>query len=342
MTRLTVGEPAPWFTAPSVENPNFNFGTLAGRWVLLAFAPDLAAAAAARASLAARAGLNDERVLFSVVAQPFGEGFGPRTFADPAGEIAKLYEITEPSWLLLDPTLRVYATGPHAQLDVALTALERLPEPSAHAGAPLHAPVLIVPRVFEPEFCRTLIELYQARGGQESGFMREVDGYTRLLTDPRHKRRKDVILEEQSLIDAARERIRRRLAPEIKKAFQFEVTRIERYLVACYAAEAGWFRPHRDNTTKGTAHRKFAVSINLNADEYDGGDLRFPEFGSRTYRPPTGGAVVFSCSLLHEATAVTRGERYAFLPFLYDEHGAKIREANLGYLKLDAAEPAAA
>lgn len=66
--------------------------------------------------------------------------------------------------------------------------------------------------------------------------------------------------------------------------------------------------------------------------EYDGGDLRFPEFGDRTYRPPPGGACVFSCSMLHEATPVTRGERFAFLPFLYDEAAAAIREANLKYL----------
>ena len=32
--------------------------------------------------------------------------------------------------------------------------------------------------------------------------------------------------------------------------------------------------------------------------------------------------------LLHEATAVTRGKRYAFLPFLYDDEGANILEQN--------------
>jgi hypothetical protein len=35
------------------------------------------------------------------------------------------------------------------------------------------------------------------------------------------------------------------------------------------------------------------VTINLNGD-YDGGDLRFPEFGDRTYRAPPAGAVVFA------------------------------------------------
>jgi predicted 2-oxoglutarate/Fe(II)-dependent dioxygenase YbiX len=42
--------------------------------------------------------------------------------------------------------------------------------------------------------------------------------------------------------------------------------------------------------------------------------------------------VVFCCSLLHEATSVTRGRRFAFLPFLYDEAGARIREANAAKL----------
>ncbi|HEX3065321.1 MAG TPA: 2OG-Fe(II) oxygenase, partial [Dongiaceae bacterium] len=61
-------------------------------------------------------------------------------------------------------------------------------------------------------------------------------------------------------------------------------------------------------------------------------DLVFPEFGVLTYRPPTGDAVVFSCSLLHEALPVTRGRRYAFLPFLYDEAAARVRRANQQYV----------
>ena len=132
---------------------------------------------------------------------------------------------------------------------------------------------------------------------------------------------------------AIRARISRRLVPEIAKAFQFKVTRLERYLVACYSAEeGGHFSAHRDNTTKGTAHRRFAVTFNLNAEEFEGGDLTFPEFGRNAYRAPTGGAVVFSCSLLHQALPVTKGERYAFLPFLYDDAAAKIRDENLKFV----------
>jgi predicted 2-oxoglutarate/Fe(II)-dependent dioxygenase YbiX len=81
----------------------------------------------------------------------------------------------------------------------------------------------------------------------------------------------------------------------------------------------------------GTAHRRFAVTINLN-DDYEGGELSFPEYGSRSFKPPIGCAVVFSCSLLHAVSAMIRGRRYAFLPFLYDEAAAKIREQNSRYL----------
>lgn len=42
---------------------------------------------------------------------------------------------------------------------------------------------------------------------------------------------------------------------------------------------------------------------------------------------------MFSCSLLHAVSTVTRGKRYAFLPFLYDDAAAKLREANQAFLE---------
>ena len=35
--------------------------------------------------------------------------------------------------------------------------IARMGPPQEHAGVPLHAPVLIVPRVFEPDLCERLI-----------------------------------------------------------------------------------------------------------------------------------------------------------------------------------------
>ncbi|MEE2619026.1 MAG: 2OG-Fe(II) oxygenase, partial [Candidatus Poribacteria bacterium] len=69
-----------------------------------------------------------------------------------------------------------------------------------------------------------------------------------------------------------------------------------------------------------TAHRRFAMSLNLNQG-YKGGYLRFPEFGSNLYQPEVGEALVFSCSHLHEVTEVTKGRRFALLSFLFSEVG---------------------
>ena len=134
--------------------------------------------------------------------------------------------------------------------------------------------------------------------------MREVDGKTVHVQDPNHKRRKDYVIEDQQLIRQLQGRIIRRINPEILKVHHFKATRMERYIVSCYSADdGGHFRAHRDNTTKGTAHRRFAVSINLNA-EFEGGEVSFPEYGPRSYKAPPGGAVIFPCSLLHAVSKV--------------------------------------
>jgi predicted 2-oxoglutarate/Fe(II)-dependent dioxygenase YbiX len=360
------GDPVPWFEAATGGSPRFSFAAIAGRFILLGFLGplDRAEASGALAFLEREHARFDDRKLtcFGVILggtddprigdQPPGRRF----FRDPDGRIAAAYGALEerpdggrayrPHWLLLDPQLRVLATIPFddagKHLELLASVLDRLPDVAAHAGAPLLAPVLLLPRVFEPGLCRALIQYYEREGGAESGFMRDIDGQTRLVLDHRHKRRADCEIRDEKLKEATRARIVRRVVPEILRAFQFEATRMDRYIVACYDAESGGhFRAHRDNTTKATAHRRFAVSINLDSAAYEGGDLSFPEFGPRRYRPPTGGAVVFSCSLLHEVSPVTKGRRYAFLPFLYDEAAAKIREANARLLAPADAPPAA-
>ena len=185
-----------------------------------------------------------------------------------------------------------------------------------------------------PKLCQSLIDFYEQAGGAPSGFMRDIEGRTKLVHDASHKVRRDQEITDEALRQAAMVRIHDRVVPEIEKAFQFRATRIERHIVACYLSEEqGHFRAHRDNTTKGTAHRRFAVTVNLNAGQYEGGELCFPEYGRRTFLPPTGAALVFSCSLLHEARPVTRGKRYAYLPFLYDDAAAQVRAANKPFLE---------
>src|SRR5439155_4161364 len=237
---------------------------------------------------------------------------GYRYFWDFDGSVGRLYGAlptdAEPEkgpypvrrmWVVIDPTLRVLKVIPFddKQNDLVelMDCLRALPPPARFSGTELQAPIILLPNIFDPTFCERLVGLYREHGGETSGFMTEKTGKTVSENNPRHKRRRDCIIEDQEVIQAAQARFKRCVVPEIRKVHHFTVTRMERYIVACYSAEdGGHFAAHRDNTTKGTAHRRFAVSINLN-DDFDGGEISFPEYGPRSFKPPVGGAVVFSC-----------------------------------------------
>jgi predicted 2-oxoglutarate/Fe(II)-dependent dioxygenase YbiX/peroxiredoxin len=356
---LAPGDPAPWFRQNSTSNPNYSFDTVAGRYVVLGFigtAGDDVGKAAIATVQADRTRFDDDHVCF------FGVSFDPedkgrvqeampgiRYLWDFDGTVGRLYGALPPDarpgsgpvsarrfWMVLDPMLRVRHVVPFRpdggdRAEIA-EIIGRLPPVDRFAGIEVPAPVLVIPNVFEPDFCRHLVGLYEEHGGEESGFMREVDGRTVAVLDSNHKRRKDFTITDPELIRQVQGRIVRRINPEIEKVHFFTATRMERYIVSCYAAEdGGHFRAHRDNTTKGTSHRRFAVSINLN-DAFEGGEVRFPEYGTRSYKAPAGGAVVFSCSLLHAVSKVSAGRRFAFLPFLYDDAAARIREENNRFL----------
>ena len=363
---LAPGDPAPWFKQRSMGNPRYNFDTAAGRYVVLCFfavVGDEHAKAALEFVRQRRGFFNDVTASFfgvslspeDVAEKRIAEQYpGYRYFLDFDGTASRLYgaaprEIVQGQaqvavrrlWVVLDPALRVMKVIPFApdRSDIAQMAalIDGLPPVGRYLGFEMQAPVIVLPNVFEPDFCARLIGLYDSHGGAESGFMSEVDGKTVGIYDHSYKSRRDYVVEDPAVLKDIQAKVYRRIKPMVHRAHQFNATRMERYIVCCYAAdEGGHFSAHRDNTTKGTAHRRFAVSINLNAD-FDGGEVSFPEFGPRSYKPPVGGAVVFSCSLLHAVSKVTRGRRYAFLPFLYDDEAARLREANTRFVEPDKA-----
>ena len=241
----------------------------------------------------------------------------------------------QPLTVLLDQNLRVLASHKIDAPDkhpIALTQfLGALPTFGPPRLAGLQAPVIFVPMAFEAEFCQRLIAHFEETGGRPSGILEDVDGQTLLTFDPERKRRQDLLLTEKALQQAAHARIARRVAPEIKKAFQFDVTRLERSVIARY--QTGDFHArHRDNDALGTAHRRFSITIPLNTEGYTGGHLRIPEFGPQIYQIPTGCAMVHSCGLLHAVTPVQEGTRYAYIPIVYDEAAARLREQNKEHL----------
>ena len=232
--------------------------------------------------------------------------------------------------LIVDPNQRILkriapaGEGKHAV--PALAACEKWASARSAAVVAMQAPVLLVPNVLGKEHCARLIRLWETGDRYEGGVANAE--YGRNVPVSQVKVRGDVALPD--LGPEAQEMFaifRRRLFPEIQKAHNFRVTRAETLRLGCYeAADGGHFIPHRDDTTPYTAHRRFAMSLNLNTGDYEGGYLRFPEYGPQLYQPEVGGAVVFSCSLLHEATRVTSGRRFVLLGFFYGEAEQALRD----------------
>ncbi|GAB5509348.1 MAG: hypothetical protein Rhims3KO_07490 [Hyphomicrobiales bacterium] len=353
---IRFGETVPLCYSATRSNERFAFGSLGGRYTLLGFLPSTGSTDhaimmepmgreptlfdPARRVIALASNAPDTRTdqqLMSVDGSLL-------VFHDQSNGLHDIFGVSgatreaqsgsaKAGWFLIDPTMRIMAIFPPDETHEALNALQQTVDPLMHAGIATPAPVMVVPRVFEPGFCEALLDYYATQGGEPSGVTRERDGKTLVELDDSAKKRFDCMIEDDALRQAAMHRIYWRLAPQIEKAFQFKVTRMERYIVCCYDANSGgYFKAHRDNTTKGTAHRRFAVSINLNAEDFDGGGVVFPEYSDTVYSPPTGGALIFSCSVLHEALPITGGKRFAFLPFLYDDAAAEIRKSNNAFL----------
>ncbi len=207
--------------------------------------------------------------------------------------------------LLLDARVRVSASVPLGE-PIPAAATEERP-----------APILLVSRVLDVSTCARLIETFEREGHVETGVEESRDGRRSDELRPEAKRRRDHTVADAALLGELTRDVGRRVIPEIRLAFAYTATRFEGFKIARYDADAaGHFAPHRDNLSPSTAHRRFAMSLNLNED-YEGGELRFPEYGSALYRPGTGEALIFSGSLLHEARPVTRGRRFVLLSFLF-------------------------
>jgi len=187
-----------------------------------------------------------------------------------------------------------------------------------------HPPVLIVPDVLSRKDCQHLISIFNFEGNvwvePGHGTQNMTGDYKMRIPDYGREDRIDHWIISEKTTDFVTDRLRARLFPEIAKAFQYEITRFERYRIGSYKGERhGEAHGHRDNSDDMVAHRRFAASINLNSEQFDGGELRFPEYGGQVYRPETGAAIVFSSSILHEALPVTKGQRFVLLSFLFGD-----------------------
>lgn len=262
---------------------------------------------------------------FAVLTDPDGAAFRL------AGLTVALGRVTGggPVMLIVGPNQHLAARiGPEVgdPAEAALAVVRPMVERRRAELVPvMHPPVLMVPDVFNDADCKRLINIFAMQGNEfvEPGHNqlqgRTTDCKMRIPDYGRDDRIDHWVCSQETnnIID---ERIGPRLIPEIQRAFNYRVSRHERYRIARYeGAQKGSKHGHRDNTQPGVAHRRFAVTINLNSDEYEGAEIRFPEFSEAVYKPPAGAAIVFSCSLLHEVMPMRSGRRFALLAFLFGE-----------------------
>jgi peroxiredoxin len=177
--RLQVGAPVPWFEARSPQNPRFHFDTVAGRYVILCFFGS-ASIPASRQLLdeirRRRDSFDDQSVsFFGVSIDPDDERCarvheelpGIHLFWDFDRKVSRLFGVsghsesaptTEsfmPLSVLLDERLRVVAVVPlrdqaERHVDHLMEALAALPALDPAPAARMPAPILSIPRLFEP------------------------------------------------------------------------------------------------------------------------------------------------------------------------------------------------
>ncbi len=328
-----IGNRAPEFVGAAASGRFFSLDAQAGRPALIvalgAVEPEAAANLLRRliAMQPELAVLGVDLVPLAPATMPFTARFA----TDPTVTDLLIYLTKEPEValrhldgaavaVLIDRCARVvevFALGEYTDISQALgSSIDRVSS-SASTIRSATAPALIIPNVASPMLCRALIDHFEA-SPHEAGVMASFsDGYAHAKLDESKKKRRDMELTPDSLLHAeVVNLLGARIVPEIKRAFQADIVNADRILIARYDDTGGYFRRHRDNAAPHTAFREFALSLNLNTDEYVGGELMFPEFDNDRYSPPTGGAIVFSAALLHEAAPVTKGSRYVLLTFL--------------------------
>ena len=220
--------------------------------------------------------------------------------------------------IVLDPNQRVAATFDTRALAAAAEAMQATADAvRSDVGREqiLHtamAPVLVLPRVFEPDFCAQVIRLWHKGDHRDTGVSSRYGNVNMAAL----KRTEDYTVVEPMMQKAISDRLAYRIGPELIKVFAFEREfSFDAHVVLSYSAEgAHFFGAHRDNGAPSTADRAFAVSLNLN-DDFAGCELVFPEYAGVRVSPPLGAAAVFSCSLLHRAVPVTRGRRFVLTTF---------------------------
>jgi len=218
-----------------------------------------------------------------------------------------LFAFTGVVTFLLDANQRAFAIrGLEAgQADWALAMLKARPVEPAHRLTTA-APVLLLPGILDGEDCARLMNQ-----------MKDADpaSGTAPIADP-------------ELAGRIAKLLLRRIGPEVEKSFGFDDFAFEstmlRWDSAGPAAAVDRRREIDDPAVQG---RSFFLLVDLAAEAYEDGDVLFPEYGPHSYRPGTGGAIVFSGTMLRELKPVSAGRRTLLTATLRRQPAKAVSEA---------------
>jgi peroxiredoxin/predicted 2-oxoglutarate/Fe(II)-dependent dioxygenase YbiX len=337
--RLEAGDPAPRVVALDQDGePAYSHADLvAGRPLVLLFCPadgsDVLVAfrdrheafAAVEAGIFAvtRGPVEANRAAHAALQLQF------KLLADATGDVFRAYGAdVGATAVILDPNHRIArvlsGAAPATLAEATLSCLRRTLAPRRQRLGS-HAPVLLLPRVLSEADCAELIELWHrpvnlwpsADGFRSDGHNRE-PGDFKVGHAGAYGQMTEYVVRDAAVQRRLDRRFSRRVAPEMRKAFQTGVSQREHYRIVRYdSAAGGVLHPHRDNAIKETAHRRFTMTVNLNAGAYEGGALRFREYGDDLYEVERGTAVIWSAALLHEVMPVTKGARFVLGVHMY-------------------------
>jgi predicted 2-oxoglutarate/Fe(II)-dependent dioxygenase YbiX len=328
---LGRGERAPDVVLPTTDGTALRYYAHAGGRAALLVLADDASAPRLHALAEGLAAIPGAQLTVHVIGPPAlaGQDLPFPLLLDADGRAAAAYRTGGAATaFVLDPNLRVRAALPFADGARVAADVADLVQELVWGDRPAHvittqAPLLVVPDVLDRAQCDELITVWEQEGHAETGVESSAAGRRSEQLSTQHKRRRDHVVGDRQRSLGLTSAIGRRVIPELWKAFAYRASRFEGFKIACYeASDRGFFRAHRDNLSPATAHRRFALTLNLNA-AYEGGQLRFPEYGPELYRPAPGAALLFSCSHLHEVLDVTAGRRFVLLSFLFGDEARR-------------------
>ena len=202
----------------------------------------------------------------------------------------------------INRNLRINNISEHVSIESLLISHSQIDQTDRLASPP---PILIIPQALTNQLCMDLVE---------KGYSCERQ---RFIYNSSHKSRQHIVCDDEECRKIDRIFLKS-VIPEVEKVFCCEINQREPYKICSYDADSrGFLSDHRDSDPPYT-HRRLGMSVTLN-DDFQGGELLFPEYRRLTEITPSKSAIVFSGQLMHSVSPVTQGMRWSLVTFLFNK-----------------------